>query len=669
MVPENKPVFRVLFNEITKRAIQEAIKKPGSVNMNLVDAQQARRILDRLVGYKISPILWSKIKAGIPAGRVQSVALRMIVDREYEILAFNSEEYWSFEAELEGPPPFKTKLVKWKGDAVRSGVKPTKCTIENETQAAAIEKALKQASFVVSDVKRKAKKQNPVPPFTTSKLQQDASRSLSFTVKRTMTVAQRLYEGKEIDGETSGLITYMRTDSTRVSDDAIRDVRQYIDTTYGDRYLPEKPRYFKQSKNAQDSHEAIRPTRVALTPELASPFLDRDELRLYTLIWKRFVASQMAPKEMDETVLQVQASDGLFETKGVVVTFPGFSAVFGEATQDEAQLPDVKTGAVLDLLALTKTQNFTKPPARYNEASLVKALEENGIGRPSTYATIIATIQNRTYVEKDQGRFVATELGFLVTDLLTNSFPDLMDIHYTAKMEGLLDEVERGTRTWQSLLGDFYDTFNDFLKQAEDKMPDLKHLGLKTDLKCESCGSATVIKNGKYGTFLSCSNYPECTYAKRLRDLDPASTAVPILKALINLVKTDQVVVDQKCPRCEGQLVRKKGRFGEFTACSNYPDCTYIHQETTEVPCPKDSCDGEILIKKSKKGKVFYGCSAYPKCDFVSWDRPTGNPCPACDEKTTFLKERKRGGNLVVCANKECAYQEQESALEPTHVE
>lgn len=673
IVPKSKPVFRVLFNEITKRAIKEAIDNPGSVNMNLVDAQQARRILDRLVGYKISPVLWGKIKAGISAGRVQSVALRMIVEREYEIIAFVSEEYWTFAADLQGdqPPQFTSKLVKWDEATLRQGIKAAKKTIENATEAEAIELVLKQADYMVGDVKRKARKQNPPPPYTTSKLQQDASRGLSFTVKKTMTLAQRLYEGKEIDGETQGLITYMRTDSTRVSDDAITDVRQFIGETYGDKHLPEKPRFFKQKKNAQDGHEAIRPTKSALTPDQLAPFLERDELRLYTLIWRRFVASQMAAKELDETVLTINAGPGTFETKGVVVVFPGFSAVYGEKSggEETPELPSLAVGEKLELLALNKSQNFTKPPARYNEASLVKALEENGIGRPSTYASIIATIQGRTYVEKDQGRFVPSELGILVTDLLTKSFPDLMDIHYTARMEERLDEVEQGNRTWQSLLSDFYSSFTQFLKQAEDKMPDMKRTGLITDLTCEVCGKPTVIKNGKYGPFLSCSAYPECTFAKRLRDLDPAETAVPVLQALINLVRTESKPTDLECPRCAGKLVFKKGRYGEFIACSNYPDCTYIHQETTGVACPKDPCEGEILVKKSKKGKVFYGCSAYPKCDFVSWNRPTGSACPDCGEVTTFVKERKRGDNTIYCPNSDCSFSDIETKLEPATAE
>ncbi len=667
IVPKGKPVFRVLFNEITKKAIQEAIKKPGTVNMNLVDAQQARRILDRLVGYKISPILWGKIKAGISAGRVQSVALRMIVDREYEILAFVAEEFWSFSADLEGdsPPQLTSKLVKWDDQTLRMGIKAAKRTIANASEADEIEAILKKADFVVAEIKRKAKKQNPAPPFTTSKLQQDASRMLSFTVKKTMTLAQRLYEGKEIDGETSGLITYMRTDSTRVSDDAIQDVRTYIGEKFDERYLPENPRFYKQKKNAQDGHEAIRPTRVNLAPDDVAPYLDRDELRLYTLIWRRFVASQMAAKEMDETVLITQADAGTFETKGVVVTFPGFSAVFGEkSADDDSELPNVSVGEILKLLKLSKTQNFTKPPARYNEASLVKALEENGIGRPSTYASIIATIQNRTYVEKDQGKFVATELGLLVTDLLTNSFPELMDIHYTAKMEGLLDEVEQGTRTWQSLLSNFYGSFTEYLKQAEEHMPDIKRAGLKTDLICEECGKMMVIKNGKYGPFLSCSAYPDCTSAKRLRDLDASTTTVPVLKALISHVQVEQAPVDIECPECAGQLVRKKGKYGEFIACSNYPSCTYIHKEKVGMDCPRENCQGDIIVKKSKRGRVFYGCSAYPKCDFVSWDRPTGKPCPQCNEKTTYLKERKRGGNQISCASRDCGYKESAESLE-----
>ncbi|MCB1050904.1 MAG: type I DNA topoisomerase [Acidobacteria bacterium] len=669
VIPKGKPVHRVLFNEITKKAVTAAIQKPLQVNMNLVDAQQARRILDRLVGYQISPILWQKVKGGISAGRVQSVALRMIVDRENEIRAFVSEEYWSFLAQLEGklPPPFKARLVKWQDEAIRLGNKTAKRSIDNEELARTVEAALKQATFTIQDIKKKAKSQSAPPPFTTSKLQQEASRVLGFTVSRTMTLAQKLYEGIEIDGEPIGLITYMRTDSTRVSEEALAQVREYIGKNFAEPYLPEKARYFKQNKGAQDGHEAIRPSRVDLRPEDVAPYLDRSELRLYTLIWKRFVASQMEAKKMNETVLEIAADQGILEAKGLVTTFDGYSTLYtadkpvqdSESEEPTGELPNLSVGEQLHLLELKTEQNFTKPPARYNEASLVKALEENGIGRPSTYATIISTIQNRTYVEKQEGRFHPSDLGVLVTTLLVDAFPELMDIHYTAKMEDYLDQVERGEITWKGLLKDFYRGFENNLKQAEAEMPNMKRQGLVTDLPCEVCGSPTAIKNGKYGQFLSCTNYPECTFAKRIRDIDPETTQMSVLKSMINK-EEPQIVEGMNCPECGGNLVKKRSKYGEFLACSNFPTCKYIHQEKVEVPCPK--CQGEIRVRKSKRGKVFYGCSNYPKCDFVSWDKPSGKPCPQCHEPTTFYKERKQG-TTQYCQKQDCNYSEQLSEV------
>lgn len=665
VVPEKKPVFRVMFNEITKNAIKAAISNPGKMDMNRVDAQQARRILDRLVGYLISPVLWKKVKRGISAGRVQSVALRMIVDREYEILSFNTEEYWTFHAQLEGgeKPDFKTRMVKWKGETVRVGNKTAKCAIDNEKMAREIEALLKSGQFRVDSIKRKAKRQNPPAPFTTSKLQQDASRALGFSVKKTMMVAQKLYEGIEIEGEPTGLITYMRTDSTRVSDEALGQVREFIGSNYAPEYLPAEARKLKQKANIQDGHECIRPTHPDYTPEMMAPHLDKDEQRLYGLIWKRFVASQMTAKLMDETVLDIHAAEGQFEAKGLVTTFPGFSTLYTEKPSEgsgddekSSDLPRLEEGEILKVLELEARQNFTRPPARYSEASLVKALEENGIGRPSTYASIIATIQNRDYVEKRDRRFHPSELGMVVTDLLTKSFPDLMDIKYTAHMEDRLDEVEAGSRTWKNLLKDFYLGFETNLKAAESDMPNMKRDGLKTDLVCEDCGSPVVIKTGKYGQFLSCSNYPDCTYAKKIKDVDPESTNVPVLKAMIGNVQGADEALNIPCPDCKkGELVRKRGRYGEFVACTNYPDCKYIHKETIGVPCPKDGCDGQVHVKKSKKGKVFFSCTNYPKCQYVSWDRPTGEKCPDCGAVTLYQKERKKQLTHY-CSVKECGF-------------
>ena len=671
VIPEQKPVFRVLFNEITKSAVKNAVSNPGATNMNRVDAQQARRILDRLVGYMISPVLWKKVKRGISAGRVQSVALRMIVDREYEIIAFDEEEYWTFSAMVEGgaKPIFKIKLIKWEGETLRLGNKKAKNAIENEAQAQAVEKALKQANFLVKSLKRKARSQNPRTPFTTSKLQQDASRALGFSVKKTMMVAQRLYEGVEIDGEPVGLITYMRTDSTRTSEEALTQVRDYISEKFDKEYLPEKPRRPKQKSNAQDGHECIRPTNLKFDPDFLADKLSRDELRMYTLIWKQFLASQMTAKRMDETVIEVEAGPGTLEARGLVTTFPGFSILYNEQKQssetdseDEEkskELPPLNEGETLAVHEIETLQNFTKPPPRYSEASLVKALEENGIGRPSTYAAIIATIQNRDYVEKREARFFPSELGMVVIDLLTKSFPDLMDIQYTARMENRLDEVEAGNRTWTNLLADFFSSFEPRLKLAETDMPNLKRDGLLTDLNCEVCGKHLVIKAGKYGQFLSCSDYPECTFAKKIKDIDPETTQVILLRGMIGKTREKEEDTHEPCPDCKkGTLLKKRGKYGEFIACSNYPDCRYIHKQTIGVACPKDGCDGEIHVKKSKRGKIFYSCTGYPGCDFVSWDKPTGEACPDCGAATLYEKQRKKD-TTHYCSKKDCGYSNQ----------
>ncbi|PIE03615.1 MAG: DNA topoisomerase I [Acidobacteria bacterium] len=673
IVPAGKPVYRVQFNEITKRAIQQAIENPGHTDMNRVNAQQARRILDRLVGYKISPILWKKVKRGISAGRVQSVALRMIVDREYAILAFKPEEYWTLTATMRGsvPPDFKTKLIKWEGKSLRVSAKKTASAIENGDQAKDMASLIKASDFTLSHIQKKARRQNPPPPFTTSKLQQDASRSLGFSVKKTMMVAQRLYEGVEIDGEPRGLITYMRTDSTRVSDEALTEVRHFIGSHYPPEYLPKTARQPKQKKGKiQDGHEAIRPTHADNTPERLTPYLNSDELRLYTLIWKRFVASQMEAKRMNETVFHIEAAKGLFESRGLVTTFPGFSALYQESkarsqekVEKSADLPDLQQGETLQCLNLNTEQIFTKPPARYSEASLVKALEDNGIGRPSTYAAIISTIQNRDYVEKKQARFHPTNLGMIVTDMLLASFSDVMDIQYTARMENQLDRVEEGKQTWQNLLGEFYRGFEDHLVAAKEKMPDLKREGIHTDIDCELCGKPTVIKSGKYGQFLSCSDYPNCKFAKPIKEIKLESTNMPLLKGMIGVREEISESEGKTCPSCgKGSLVQKRGKFGEFIACSNYPECRYIHRESTGVKCPDKDCNGEIIERKSKRGKIFYGCSAFPKCHVVFWDKPVDIPCPSCT--SPFLTEKKtKRQHVYVCPDKECGYRIDASEL------
>jgi len=692
-------VYRVLFNEITPKAIQNALAKPGRINQNIVDAQQARRILDRLVGYQISPLLWDKVRRGISAGRVQTVALRMIVEREREIQAFVPEEYWSVTARLEGhePPPFEARLAKIKGKTAE---------IKKQAEADRILQALKNAAFSVESVVTKEKKRYPVPPFTTSKLQQDAARRLRFTVKKTMMVAQRLYEGVELGEEGRiGLITYMRTDSTRISDDAMQMIRSYVSDVYGEPYLPDKPVIYKSKKDAQDAHEAIRPTFVGRTPDDLKPFLSEDEYKLYWLIWTRFVASQMNPAVYDQTSVEIAAKDYLFRASGRVLKFDGFLKVYEESADEDVKapeedqditLPPLTQGEALKLLELTPRQHFTEPPPRYTEASLVKALEEKGIGRPSTYSTILTTIQEREYVLKDQGKFRPTELGSVVTDLLVRHFEDIFDIQYTARMEEELDEVEDGKMTWVEALDEFYKKFGKDLKKASKNMENLKTQEIPTDEVCEKCGRPMVKKWGQFGSFLACSGYPECKNTKELpreesvannsdaaaADSEPepcencgrpmalkrgrfgqflACTGYPECKTTRRITggapKKPDVTLDEVCPQCgQAKLVIKDGRFGEFTSCSNYPKCKYIKPKTVGVPCPKAGCGGEIIERRSRRGKLFYGCSKYPDCDFVLWSKPVSEQCPQCGSPYLIEKSTKREGLVRYCNEESCNY-------------
>jgi DNA topoisomerase-1 len=694
-------VFRVLFNEITPKAIRAAIENPGRINQHVVDAQQARRILDRLVGYQVSPLLWDKVRRGISAGRVQTVALRLIVDREREIQAFVPQEYWSIIANLEGhlPPQFEARLVKIKGKAAE---------VKNQQEADHILSSVKASDFLVESVVTKEKKRNPVPPFTTSKLQQDASRRLRFSVKKTMMLAQRLYEGVELGDEGRiGLITYMRTDSTRVSEDAMAMVRSYISDIYGGPYLPDKPVVYKSKKDAQDAHEAIRPTFVGRRPDDLKPFLSEDELKLYRLIWTRFVASQMNPAVYDQTTVDISAKDYLFRASGRVMKFDGFLAVYEESAEEDAKplepddeqdisLPPLKQGEKLKLIAITPRQHFTEPPPRYTEASLVKMLEEKGIGRPSTYATILTTIQDREYVTKDQGKFRPTELGTVVTEMLVKHFEDIFDVQYTARMEEELDEVEEGKMTWIQALDEFYKKFEKDLKKAAKNMENLKKQEIPTDEVCEKCGSPMVIKWGQFGRFMACSGYPECKNTKEIvtdeapkegeasADAEPepcencgkpmtlkrgrfgqflACTGYPECKTTRKLVtgtktaKKPDVMLEEICPQCgQAKMVLKEGRFGEFISCSNYPKCKYIKPKTVGVPCPRPGCGGELIERRSKRGKVFYGCLKYPECDFVVWNKPVPEPCPQCGAPFLLEKTTKREGLVRYCNEESCDY-------------
>jgi DNA topoisomerase-1 len=707
-----KKIRRLMFNEITKKGVLAAMEKPTTINKQMVDAQQARRVLDRLVGYKISPVLWDKVRRGLSAGRVQSVALKLVCDREREIERFVPEEYWNITARLAGPvpPEFDAKLLKRDGANVKVG---------NETEAKTILSDLERADWTVASVTTKERKKGAVPPFITSKLQQAAR----FPVKKTMMVAQQLYEGIDLPGEGAvGLITYMRTDSTRVSEQALTDVREFIGQRYGAEYVPEKPNFYKSKADAQDAHEAIRPTSMQYHPDAVRAHLTPDQYYLYRLIWNRFVASQMPPATFDETTVDVEAAKYLFRVKGSVPKFPGWMAVYNqEATlvSDENRsvspgpdaasaedddganvLPPLAEGDKLDLKALTPEQKFTQPPPRYSEATLVKALEENGIGRPSTYASIIGVIQAREYVNKIEGRFKPTILGMmLVEKLLSPAFDDILDVEYTKNLEEDLDRIEAGEDDYESTLARFYKKFEKDLKRATKEMVNLKE-GVEPDppVACDKCGSPMVIKAGKFGLFLACSAYPECENTRELETPEPgaegeieetcencgkpmavkrgrfgqflACTGYPECKTTRKIIATKQgltaakpdQMLEEKCPKCDSNLVLKHGRFGEFTACSNYPACKYVKQKTTGVLCPKDG--GDIVEKKSRRGKVFYGCANYPDCDFTLWNKPIAEKCPDCGAPFLVEKITKRHGRQLICNNDSCSYVRSEELAE-----
>ena len=688
-------VSRLMFNEITQDAVRAALAHPVEINQRMVDAQQARRVLDRLVGYKLSPLLWEKVRRGLSAGRVQSVALKLVCDREGEIERFVSEEYWHIKARLaaDAPPEFSARLVKKGNSAVKIGS-------ESESQAVLAE--LDGAAYVVESVVTKERRRHAAPPFITSKLQQ-ASR---FPVKRTMQIAQQLYEGVELPGEGSvGLITYMRTDSTRVAEQALGEVRAHITEAFGSRYLPAKPNRYRTGKDAQDAHEAIRPTFVSRTPEQVRPHLSREQHYLYRLIWSRFVASQMPPATFDDTSVEIGAAGYQFRTKGSVPKFNGWMAAYSgtdleaatapaaaAGTEDEPTsglLPPLVEGARLALQALTPEQKFTQPPPRFSEASLVKELEENGIGRPSTYASIIGVLQQREYATKTEGRFMPTRLGRLVTDLLCGSFDTILQVAYTRAMEERLDRIEEGAAEYQGTIDGFYKTFSTDLEKAVESMPDVKANGLPSDETCDKCGKPMVVKIGKFGMFLACSGYPDCRNTRELEKADEsideaqemcencgrpmvvkrgrfgqflACSGYPECKTTRKLIATSQGLakakpdrpLDEPCPQCGKQLVVKQGRFGEFTACSNYPACRYLKLESTGVACPRDG--GDIVVRKSRRGRVFYGCANYPACDFTVWNKPLQEACPACGAPFLLEKVTKRHGRQVLCHNDACDY-------------
>ena len=705
-----KKIRRLMFNEITKKGVLKALEHPTAINKQMVDAQQARRVLDRLVGYKISPLLWDKVRRGLSAGRVQSVALKLVCDREREIERFVAEEYWNITARLAGPvpPEFDAKLIKRDGATIK---------LSNQADADAALADLREARWTVSSVTTKERKKSAVPPFITSKLQQ-ASR---FPVKKTMMIAQQLYEGIELPGEGSvGLITYMRTDSTRVSEQAIADVREFVNERFGPDYVPEKPNLYRAKADAQDAHEAIRPTSMQYHPDDIRGNLTADQYYLYRLIWNRFVASQMPPATFDETTVDIAADPRsgepgyLFRVKGSVPKFAGWLAVYNQevpeapalsrvegpgpdavTAEDEegsSVLPALAEGDRLEMKELKPEQKFTQPPPRYSEATLVKALEENGIGRPSTYASIISVIQAREYVNKIEGRFKPTMLGMMLVErLLSPVFDDILDVEYTRNLEEDLDKIEEGKENYESTLSSFYKKFAKDLKRAAREMINLKEGVEPTPpVACDKCGKPMVIKSGKFGLFLACSGYPDCENTRELETPEPgaegeieetcencgkpmavkrgrfgqflACTGYPDCKTTRKLISTKQgltaakpdQLLDEKCPKCDSQLVLKHGRFGEFTACSNYPACRFVKQKSTGVPCPKDG--GDIVERKSRRGKVFFGCANYPDCDFTLWNRPVAEKCPDCGAPFLVEKVTKKHGRQLVCNNEDCSY-------------
>ena len=649
-----KPIRRVIFNEITKNAVQEAIANPRELSMDLVNAQQARRALDYLVGFNLSPLLWKKIRRGLSAGRVQSPALRMIVEREEEIEAFKSREYWTIEADSKkDQQKFSAKLTHFQ-DA-----KLEQFTVNNAQQAADIEKTLLAAANGKLDVVKVTKKQrrrNPAAPFTTSTLQQEAARKLGFTTNRTMRVAQQLYEGVDIGNGAVGLITYMRTDAVVLASEATDEIRAYIGQRYGADQVPEQPRVFKtKSKNAQEAHEAIRPTSILNLPGDIQSHLTREQARLYELIWKRTLACQMIHATLHTVAADLTAgANNIFRASGSTVADPGFMQVYLEGKDDakagdsdEKMLPPLKEGEQVELLAIRPEQHFTEPPPRYSEASLVKALEEHGIGRPSTYASIISTLQDREYVEIEKKRFHPTDVGRVVNKFLTNYFTQYVDYDFTAKLEDELDAVSRGEENWIPLLKKFWRPFKDRIEHTQENVQRSDVTQEKLDETCPKCGSPLSIRLGRHGKFIGCTNYPECDYT---RDLNANKEEAEAPQE-----------AGRDCPECGSPLIFKRGRYGKFIGCSGYPKCRYIEPlekpKDTGVTCPK--CNkGTIMQRKSRRGKIFFSCSTYPKCDYAVWNEPIAEPCPSCGWPILTIKTTKRRGTEKVCPQPECSFAE-----------
>lgn len=629
---------RVEFNEITKRAVENAIKHPRDIDMNRVDAQQARRILDRLVGYKLSPLLWKKVRKGLSAGRVQSVAVRIICERQKEIDAFKPVEYWTIEAKLTKTDEAQSFPARLIARAAK------KISIGNESEAKKIVRDLDGAEYAVLGVVKKEQKRNPAPPFITSSLQQEAARRLGYSAKKTMMIAQTLYEGVPIPGEGPvGLITYMRTDSFRIAKEAQAAAKMFIQKNFGAKYIPEEPRVYKKKKQAQDAHEAIRPTVIDRSPESLKSALSEDQYELYTIIWKRFLASQMSSAVLDMTAVDITAGDYTLRANGSVIKFDGFIKLYveskeeGEAPSEEEGgiLPELFKGDALKKLSVTPLQHFTEPPPRYTEASLVKELEQKGIGRPSTYAPIISTILDRGYVERDAKALKPTDLGMTISDLLVKHFATIMDYKFTAHMEDDLDDVVAGKLGWVEALKEFYTPFKKDLAEAEVKMEKIKK-EVKTDKKCPKCGSPVLIRSGRFGDFLACSGYPKCKYTE---NIETAET---------------KKYEGELCEKCGSQMVLKRSRFGEFLACSGYPKCKFTKTilNKTGVPCPQ--CGGDIVLRRSKKGRIFYSCSNYPKCKFSMWGKPLNEKCPKCG--SLLMEAKAKGKTVKKCSGKGCDF-------------
>ncbi|MDF2939769.1 MAG: topoisomerase [Gammaproteobacteria bacterium] len=654
---KDKPVHRVAFYEITKNAVNQAIQNPRELSMDLVNAQQARRALDYLVGFNLSPLLWKKVRRGLSAGRVQSPALRMIVEREEEIEKFQSQEYWTIEASLNKDNiDFGAKLIQWKSESLKQ------FDINNEQQANSIKDALvaaTQGSLTVSNVEKKQRKRNPSPPFTTSTLQQEASRKLGFSTKKTMQIAQQLYEGVDIGEGSVGLITYMRTDSLNLSNDAIGEMREFISKKYGADALPDEPRFFKtKSKNAQEAHEAIRPTSVQRTPDSLKLHLSPDQFKLYSLVWKRATACQMQHALIDTTAVDFNCADGAtFRATGSIIVKPGFMQVYQESFDDkkseeedaEKTLPNLEVGDKVKLLDISPEQHFTEPPPRYSEASLVKALEEHGIGRPSTYSSIISTLQAREYAILENKRFKPTDVGRVVNRFLTEYFEKYVDYGFTASLEDELDAVSRGEMEWVPLLDQFWGPFKKLIDDIGVNVQRKDVTQEQLDEACPDCGKPLSIRLGKRGKFIGCTAYPECKYTRPMTTSGeaPAEPAAPT------------IVEGRTCPDCGGELHIKQGRYGKFIGCGNYPKCKHmeplVKPKDLGISCPQCK-QGELMERKSRYGKLFYSCSRYPDCNYATWNKPIKEPCPKCNWPILTVKTTKRNGTQKVCPQKECGF-------------